>query len=112
MATRLERDETFEILNGDLIRTVVPIRGKAYRHRCRRATYERVAHAAEELGTAGLTLDDIVDREDLPFSQAAVALAFMKERGCLVTRYRRTYPASEILFEDAMIEFCALAETA
>ncbi len=110
MATRLERDETFEILNGDLIRKVLPVRGKAYHHRCRRATYERVAHAAEELGTAGLTLDDIVEREDVPCSQAAVALAFMKERGCLVTRYRRTYPASDILFEDAMIEFCALAE--
>ena len=36
----------------------------------------------------------------------------MKERGCFVTRYRRTYPASDVLFEDAMIEFWALAETA
>jgi hypothetical protein len=41
-----------------------------------------------------------------------VALAFMKERGCVVTRYRRNYAASRCLFEDAMTEYWALAEKA
>jgi hypothetical protein len=110
MPTPRERDETFEVLDGHLIRRVVPVRGKPYQHRCRRKTYEQIAHAADEIGEAGFTLDDLVEQEGTPFSQTAVALAFLKERSCVVTRYRRTYPASDVLFEDAMTEFCALAE--
>jgi hypothetical protein len=39
-------------------------------------------------------------------------LEFLKERGCLVTRLRRSHPASTFLFEDAMTEYHALAEGA
>ena len=53
---------------------------------------------------------DFLDHAEETFM--AVALAFMKERGCVVTRYRRNYPASDVLFEDAMIEFCAFSAAA
>ena len=39
-ATR-ERDETFTVLDGHLVRTVAPARGKPYEHRCPR---ERLFH--------------------------------------------------------------------
>ena len=46
----------------------------------------------------------------VPCTQASVALAFLKERGCLEVHYRRLFPTSNVFFEDAMIEFLALAE--
>ena len=47
---------------------------------------------------------------DAPYTQVNVALGFLKERGCLVTRLRRHYPASTFLFEDAITEYFARAE--
>ncbi|MCC5830691.1 MAG: hypothetical protein JJU36_14690 [Phycisphaeraceae bacterium] len=39
-----------------------------------------------------------------------MALEFMKERGCVQVRNRRTYATSGCLDEDAMCEFLFLAE--
>lgn len=69
-----------------------------------------MAHAIEEAGQAGVTLEPLARAMDAPFTQVNVALGFLKERGGLVTRLRRHYPASRLLFEDAMIEYFALAE--
>ena len=104
------RDETFTMLDGHLVRAVAPARGKPYRHRCPLASFERVAHAIDETGGDGFTLETLVEHEDLPFTQVAVALAFMKERGCVTTRYRRSYAATDGVHLDAMTEYHALAE--
>ncbi len=108
------RSEHFSVAHGHLVRSVVPLRGDPYEHRCTRASFEAVARAAEmfglEVGDPGFTLDELATAADAPFTQAAVALAFMKERGCVATRYRRSYAASACLFEDAMTEYWALAE--
>ena len=104
------RDETFTVLDGHLVRTVAPARGKPYEHRCPLASFERVAHAIDEAGGDGFTLETLVEHEDLPFTQVAVALAFMKERGCVTTRYRRSYAATDCVHLDAMTELYALAE--
>ena len=48
-ATR-ERTETFEVFDDHLVRKVVPVRGKPYEHRCPRASFEQIAHAAEGFG--------------------------------------------------------------
>lgn len=82
-----------------------------YTHRCTRDVFREVAFAIEEMAASGSTLDDLVAALDAPFTQVNVALAFMKERGCVETRGRRSYPASGQLYEDAMIEFMYLAET-
>ena len=103
------RDETFTVLDGHLIRAVVPARGKPYTHRCPRGSFEQVAHAADEIGS-GISLESLVAHEGLPFTQVAVALAFLKERGCVTTRYRRSYAASDCVHLDAMTEYWALAE--
>ncbi len=95
-ATR-ERDETFAVLDGHLVRSVVPARGKPYEHRCPRESFETIAHAVDEFGEAG-------------FTQVAVALAFLKERGVIETRYRRNHAATDSVHLDAMTEFHALAE--
>ncbi len=104
------RDETFAVLDGHLVRTVTPARGKPYEHRCPLASFEQVAHAIDEAGGDGFTLETLVAYEDLPFTQVAVALAFMKERGCVETRYRRNHAASDCVYLDAMTEYHALAE--
>jgi len=105
-----EREVDFDVVDGVLERTVTFPDGRFYVHRCTRKVYEEVAYSIEERATDGVTLDPLARELDLPHSQVNVALEYLKERGCVVTRYRRNYPASVALFEDAMIEFLALAE--
>jgi len=110
MPATTPRVETFEAVDDHLVRKVVPRRGEAYEHRCPRASFERVAHAVDEAGDDAFTLGTLVAHEDLPFTQVAVALAFLKERGIVETRYRRNYAATQCAHLDAMTEFYALAE--
>ena len=110
MPTTRKRDETFTVLDGHLVRAVAPARGRLYRHRCPLVTFERVAHAVDEAGGDGFTLETLVECEGLPFTPVSVALAFMKERGCVTTRYRRNHAATDCVYLDAMTEFYALAE--
>jgi hypothetical protein len=93
-----------------VVRTVDMLDGRGYTHRCTREVYERVAHAVEEIAKRGATLDLLVEHLDAPSTQVAVAPEFLKERGCVVTRLRKSYPASTFLFEDARVEYLALAE--
>ena len=106
-----QRTETFEVIDDHLARKVVPRRGKPYEHRCPRRSFEQVAHAIEEAGDGVFTLELLVEREELPFTQVAVALAFLKERGIVETRYRRNYAATGGVHLDAMTEYCALASS-
>ena len=110
MTATHERNETFEVQDNHLVRNVVPRRGEPYAHRCPRTAFEQVAHAIDEAGDEAFTLESLVEREDLPFTQVAVALAFLKERGIVETRYRRNYAATDCVHLDAMTEFHALAE--
>ena len=110
MTATHERNETFEVVDDHLVRKVVPRRGESYEHRCLLKSFEQVAHAVDELASEGFTLESLVKHEDLPFTQVAVALAFLKERGIVETRYRRNYAATQCVHLDAMTEFCALAE--
>jgi hypothetical protein len=107
-----DRTESFSIAGNHLIRSVVPARGQPYEHRCPRSSFEEIAHVIDELNRDGrtFTLEELVEITDLPSSQIAVALAFMKERGCVVTQWRRNSAACSCLFEDAMTEYWALAE--
>ena len=105
-----QRDVTFDVVDDHLVRTVTFPDGRSYTHRCTRQVFENVAHTIEEQDKTGVTLDPLVRAMDAPHTQVSVALDFMLERGCLVTRLRRHYPASNCLFEDAMCEFLFLAE--
>ena len=113
MRPRLEdRNRRFTVEDGCLIRTVVGGKNGGYTHRCCRKAFETVAHALGETPAAGkgTTLEEISQREDLAFTQVNVALEFLKERGIAAVRHRRCYPAASTTFEDAMVEFLALAE--
>ncbi len=113
-ATR-ERTEIFEVFDDHLVRKVIPAPGQPYEHRCPRGSFEQIAHAAEELGEQGFTLDSLLKYErqagrDATFTSVAVALAFLRERGILDVRYRRNYAATTCVHLDAMTEYWALAE--
>jgi hypothetical protein len=110
MIAKRKRRETFEVFDGNLARKVVPRRGRPYEHRCPLVSFEQIAHAAEELGEDGFTLETIAEHENLPWTQVAVALAFMKERGIVETRYRRNHAATAGVHLDAMTEYWVLAE--
>jgi len=106
-----DRHVNFDVKNDHLVRSVVlPTLGHSYTHRCTRQVFEAVARAIEASPDLGVTIGSLVKALDLPATQVHVALDFLQERTCVVTRGRRTYPASKALFEDAMIEFCFLAE--
>jgi len=102
-----ERIESFSIENDLLVRRVVPLRGTPYEHRCSREVFEAVAHAVEE-AEGPFVMEDIRTRERQPWTQVAVAMAFLRERG-LVERVhgRQLAAAPGYAFEDAMVALLA-----
>ncbi len=113
-------DESFivDAASGALLRRVVPQRGKPYEHACTKQVYDDVAYAIEQMGNAAFTIEDIRakagggDESNMPpWSQVAVAIAFLKERSCIVpARERKHVAASDFVYEDALIEYHALRE--
>lgn len=105
--------ETFSIVDNVLVRSVVPKRGTPYQHTCDKDVFENVAHTIDELNSAGFTLDDVQASTQAPHTQVNVALAFMKERGCIVPSVRRKHVgATSAVHLDAMTEWNALREKA
>lgn len=102
--------ESFEVEEGHLVRRVTPRRGQPYAHRCTKATYEQVAWAIDALGDERFTLQSLMKAEDLPSSQVATALAFLRERSIIDVRYRKHYATTASVHLDAMTEYHALAE--
>lgn len=111
-----QRDVSFYVQDGHLVRKVTGARGdgRSYCHRCTERNFETLAHAVEETPAngEGTTAELIVQQEDLPFTQANVAMEFLKERGVVDVRHRQCYPATGNAYLDAMIEYHALAEEA
>lgn len=106
------RNETFAVEDGFLVRRVVPRRGTPYEHRCPTDAFENIAWTIEE-HDGPFTLDDLQRVTNLPFTQIAVTLAFMKERGCLAPVHGRKHRAATgCVHLDAMTEFHALREGA
>lgn len=123
MTVTTPRAETFAIEDGCLVRKVVPRRGEPYEHRCPLDAYRELAWAAIDLAADGFTVETLADqvrsrpREEhddrepwASYTNAAVAIAFWKERSLLDIRRRRNHVNDGYFFEDAMIEFHALAE--
>jgi hypothetical protein len=107
---RPKRDEIFTVHRGRLVRQVERSDGRGYMQHCSLDALKEVAWLVEERGETGVTTNELWEGlPDLPCTQISIALAFMKERGCVQTEGRRSYAASKALFEDVMIEFHALA---
>jgi len=114
-------NETFIVdgPSGVLLRRVVPKRGTPYEHACTKQVYEDVAYAIEQLGNASFTMEEVRakagggDEANMPpWSQVAVAVAFLKERGYIVptTWLRKYVVATNDIYLDAMIEYHTLRE--
>ena len=111
-ATDSSRQESSRIEGGLLIRSVTPARGREpYEHSCEQAVYEEVAHTITECAGEPFTMEDIRAATGHPWTQVAVAMAFLKERGCIVPSIKRKHvAASGDTHLDAMIEWHALRE--
>lgn len=108
-----EREETFTVQEDVLTRSVTPApgRGDPYQHTCDLEVYEAVAHAIDELNGASFTYEEVRQRINAPFTQVSVAIAFLKERGCIVpAQRRRSVAATDHVHLDAMIEWHARRE--
>lgn len=109
---RSQHDVVFEVRRGRLVRHVRFKDGRGYTQHCTLDVLKEVAWAVEERGEGGVTTGELWEAlPELPCTQVSIALAFMKERGCVQTERRRSYAASKALFEDVMIEFHALAHS-
>lgn len=109
-----QRDETFAIAEKILTRHVIPAedRGKPYAHTCDLDVFENVAHTIDKLNGASFTFEVIRAATNAPFTQVAVAIAFLKERGCVVPTQRRHHAAAtECVHLDALVEWHALGRT-
>ena len=102
----------FEVARGKLVRHVTfKEDSRSYIHRAALAVLKEVAWYVEEHSQDGVTTNELWEvLPNLPATQISVALEFLKERGCLETRCRRNFPVTTTLFEDAMVEYHALAE--
>lgn len=109
-----ERDESFRVdPDGSLVRAVAPRRGKPYEHRCPRDGFEAVVDAAERFGERDETfvLEDLRRTTDIPWTQAAVAFAFLKERGIVTPAGGRAHNVANTgAFLGAMTEYHGLRE--
>lgn len=108
------RSDTFSVVENVMFRRVAPApgsRAKPYQHTCDQTTFEEVAHAIDELHGATFTFEEIRDLIDAPFTQVAVAVAFMKQRGLIDPAHRRRcVAATDDMHLDAMCEWHALRE--
>ena len=105
--------------SGYLARQCQPRSGKTYEHRCELKTLEEVAHTIDEMSGAPFTYTDVHERmvatcgQDWPWTQVAVAIAFLKERGIILpVRGRKHVANGDAVHLDAMIEYHALREKA
>ncbi len=112
-------DDTFAVEDGLLVRWVIPSatsrrQSKPYVHTCTQQVYEEVAYAIDELNGGTFTGESIRETIDAPFTQVMVAMAFLRDRGCIVPAHGRKNQAAAgnagCFYEDAMLEWCYLRE--
>lgn len=105
--------KSFAIVHGVLRRSVEPRRGRPYVQHCTLDAFTAVAAFIAERGDQGVTTNELwTALPDVPDTQASIALDFLKERCCITTYRKRNYPASTFVFEDALLEWHALAHQA
>lgn len=95
---------------GALVRTRVATDGHRYEHRCSLETLRAVAHHFDGRNSDQRTLNQIAGAERVAWTQAAVALAFLKERGIVERRGDSNLAASGDCYLDTMAEYDALRE--
>jgi hypothetical protein len=109
-ARRADRQCEFRMVHGVLVRTVKRSDGRSYQHSCTLESFADVARFIEEHAAEGVTTPRLWDElDDVPCTQATVALEFLKERGLVDVERRRCFPGSNVFFEHALCEWHALA---
>lgn len=105
---RDERVDNFTVdRDGCLVRSVVPKVGKAYEHRCTYPAFKRVCWRFDTHGR-GDTIETIAAAENIPITQADVAVAFLIERGSIIRERRLLWPQTIDVFLDGVAEYRAL----
>ncbi|MAY74848.1 MAG: hypothetical protein CMJ31_09090 [Phycisphaerae bacterium] len=96
--------------HGALVRTSIAADDHRYEHRCSLDTLQAVTHHFDGGDSDQRTLNQIVGVERVAWTQAAVALAFLKERGIVERRDDINHAASGDCYLNAMTEYHALRE--
>jgi len=110
-------NKTFSVERGELVMRATPISGprrEPYRHVCPRAALEAVAHAIDEAGPDGINRHNLRTKSGANYTQVAVAMAFLVERGAVHETGRRGSvlrpAANACVHMEAVTEFHALRE--
>lgn len=106
-----ERQERFYVDDlRRLVRSVVPVNGEPYQHTCTEENFTEILYTIDELAVP-FCVETLAKIAKVPLTQAAVALAFLKERGCVVDAAKRLNKKADAwVFEDGMVEYHALRE--
>src|SRR5262249_32014779 len=108
-----QREVSFEVQRGRLVRRVRLKDGRTYAHYCMPGVLKEVTHCVEERGDAGVTTGELwTALPNYPCTQISVALEFLKDRGCVEISQRRSYASSATLCEDVLTEFHYLVHVA
>jgi hypothetical protein len=110
---RTQQEIEFTVRHSQLVRHVRLRDGRSYTQQCMRQVLDQVAWLVEARGEAGVTTPKLwAALPEWPCTQLSIALAFLKDRGCVETSGRRSYAASATVYEDALTEFHYLAHVA
>lgn len=110
---RRRRQEAFGVDRlRQLVRTVVPARGRRYQHKCSQEVLAEVCHYAQARGRAGFSSTEMWRDLEVPSSQASTALAFLKEHSLIERASRRNFPGGPAIFEHAMTDYFYLIHLA
>ncbi len=105
--------ESYRVAGRILFRHVTPKIGRQYLHTCSEPIFKAVLQAIDDENGRAFCGRDLVRATDAPHTQVYTALAFLKERGCIITAHGRKSVAPTIfdVTLDAMIEFEVLHDT-
>jgi hypothetical protein len=107
---RVTRTITYSVVEDGCLRRDIRLSdGRTYTHHCTKEVYETVAYAVEDgQPHTGQELSRTLTE---PFTQVDLAFQFLKDRGILeVGRKRKSHASGKCVYEDAMVEYCALKE--
>jgi hypothetical protein len=104
-----QREVAFHIERGSLVRTVSGANERGYVQRAALRVLQDVAFYVEAHAKDGTTTNELWDAfPDSPPTLPQEVERDRELRPCVIVRYRRSYPASSFVYEDAMIEYHAL----
>lgn len=100
---KTQAPRSFSIDDDNMLVMIVEGKYTSYKHRCSRETYNSVVEAFDDFRKH--SIEEIANDLDLPWTQTAVAVAFLKEKSLLEVNNRRNKATKQEIYEHAQEEW-------